>query len=314
MKRISIALIVSMIMAIMSSCTGSDLAGQANLEGINWVLTSYDKKARIDGTLVFLQFTNGKISGNAGCNHYEGSYQVTGKAISFRDIFTTEMFCSDPQGIMDQEVAYLEVLRSAAKYNISDAALTISNDNDQTLIFEKQQASATPLSEASSTITSTPIVDDRTPTSAPLISSPAGFKDYQDKLVNISIYIPETWEVTGIVDGQYAIFQSFPIDKYAGGEVIDPGDTKCDLNILSPDVNMTSYSQQLKASSAVSIISEEEITLQSGLKAKRFEIDNMGRSILFITDLNDRAIVLTCFGDFTLVDKIANTLHAGEMK
>jgi hypothetical protein len=37
---------------------------------------------------------------------------------------------------------------------------------------------------------------------------PAGFKEYQDAVAGISIYIPENWTVTGVVDGEYAIFQS----------------------------------------------------------------------------------------------------------
>jgi len=34
---------------------------------------------------------------------------------------------------------------------------------------------------------------------------PAGFKEYQAAAVGISVYIPESWVITGIIDGQYAI-------------------------------------------------------------------------------------------------------------
>ena len=60
----------------------------------------------------------------------------------------------------------------------------------------------------------------------------------------------------------------------------------------------------------MTIITEQEFTFQSGMKGMRFEIDSMGRSLLFVTDLSQRTIILTCFGDFTMVDDIASTLKA----
>ena len=41
-------------------------------------------------------------------------------------------------------------------------------------------------------------------------------------------------------------------------------------------------------------------------------IDSMGQATVFITELNQRAVILTCFGDFTLVDEIAVTLNISE--
>ena len=50
--------------------------------------------------------------------------------------------------------------------------------------------------------------------------------------------MPESWVVTGVVPGQFAILQSYPEDKYVGGEAREPGDTKCDLTIRPPDVSV----------------------------------------------------------------------------
>jgi hypothetical protein len=38
----------------------------------------------------------------------------------------------------------------------------------------------------------------------------------------------------------------------------------------------------------------------------------MGRAAVFITELDQRVVLLTCFGDFTLVDEIAATLKTSE--
>jgi hypothetical protein len=60
------------------------------------------------------------------------------------------------------------------------------------------------------------------------------------------------------------------------------------------------------------IVSEDEFILQSGVMGWRFVIDNMGRATMFITELNQRVVLLTCFGDFALVGEIAMTLQASE--
>jgi len=38
----------------------------------------------------------------------------------------------------------------------------------------------------------------------------------------------------------------------------------------------------------------------------------MGRATVSITELNQRTVLLTCFGDFTLVDEIAVTLSVND--
>jgi hypothetical protein len=60
------------------------------------------------------------------------------------------------------------------------------------------------------------------------------------------------------------------------------------------------------------IVSDEEFIFQSGLSGQRFVIDSMGRATVFITEINQRVVLLTCFGDFSEVDQIAATLQATE--
>ena len=60
------------------------------------------------------------------------------------------------------------------------------------------------------------------------------------------------------------------------------------------------------------IVSEEEIVLRSGEPGTRMEINNMGPAIVLYAEINQRTIVLTCFGDFTPFDEIASTLGATE--
>jgi hypothetical protein len=58
------------------------------------------------------------------------------------------------------------------------------------------------------------------------------------------------------------------------------------------------------------IISAQDIVLLSGQPGIRIEMDNMGRSISVLTEIDQRVVVLTCFGDFAQFDEIAATLKA----
>lgn len=60
------------------------------------------------------------------------------------------------------------------------------------------------------------------------------------------------------------------------------------------------------------IVSKESFSLQTGLMGQRFVIDSMGRATVFLTEINQRIVLLTCFGDFTPVDAIATTLNTLE--
>ena len=120
------------------------------------------------------------------------------------------------------------------------------------------------------------------------------------------------WNVTGVIEGQYAIFQSYPEDKYMGGERREPGDTKCDIN-LHPSVTSTEGLIQLWQNDPMTtILSEDTFILESGLSGRRFLIDSLGQATVFVTVLNQGVVILTCFGDFNLVDQIAVTLKAVE--
>ena len=118
--------------------------------------------------------------------------------------------------------------------------------------------------------------------------------------------------MTTIVEGQYVILQSYPENKYVGGEMLEPGDTKCDLG-LRPEGESTSHLIEVWETDPITtILSEEEIILQSGQPGIRIELDSMGQSKSVITEINERIVLLTCFGDFSQFDEIAATLRASD--
>ena len=154
--------------------------------------------------------------------------------------------------------------------------------------------------------TSTPVPVPPTPTFEP----PPGFIPYQDDEAGISIYIPGDWFITGVINGQYAIFQSYPENKYVGGEGFQPGDSKCDLNLRLEAATPEELLSEWASNSITTIISQEQVALVSGLPGLRVELDSMGRSLSMFTEINGRVIALTCYAALEYFDEMANTLQS----
>jgi heat shock protein HslJ len=138
MKKTGIAVIISFFTILLSACADSNLAGQPSLENTSWVLTAFNDKHPIEGTQPTIHFEDAQVSGKASCNSYGGSYQVTGDAISFSVLFQNEMFCIDPEGVMEQERTYMDLLGVAQRFEVFDGVLTIFVGTQKTLTFERQ--------------------------------------------------------------------------------------------------------------------------------------------------------------------------------
>jgi hypothetical protein len=169
-------------------------------------------------------------------------------------------------------------------------------------------ATQTPAATQTPTATPTP-----TPTATPTPEVPADFRRYVNGPSGVSLWVPESWTV--IEPGPHggpAILQSYPQDKYVGGEPRQPGDTKCDLTVHPPGVAVADVVPRNRSDPPVTVVSEAEIVLRSGRTGKRFEVESMGRSLSLITEVNDRVVALTCFGEFAPFDEIAVTVDAIE--
>jgi len=67
----------------------------------------------------------GDLGGLAGCNSFWGAYTTDGDTLSISSLDSTNLSCTEPAGIMEQEVAYLGALRDAATFNIRGDALQL---------------------------------------------------------------------------------------------------------------------------------------------------------------------------------------------
>ena len=95
-----------------------------SLEGSSWQVIGYNNGKQavvsvITGTEITANFgEEGTLSGSAGCNNYNATYEVDRDNISIGPAAATRMFCPEPEGIMEQEVQYLAALETAATYII----------------------------------------------------------------------------------------------------------------------------------------------------------------------------------------------------
>jgi polar amino acid transport system substrate-binding protein len=94
------------------------------LEGTSWNLLNYSNGSGgtlqvLAGSEITLAFQPGmNVTGSAGCNTYNGPYQVQDGQLLFGSLATTGLACSDPPGVMQQEDAYLTLLMSTTAYQM----------------------------------------------------------------------------------------------------------------------------------------------------------------------------------------------------
>lgn len=116
-----------------------DTLRQVSLPGSSWTLTEYaDGNGNVipvlPGTTVTAEFgDDGLLTGWGGCNGYSATYDVAAKLVNIDAIVMTEIFCMEPEGIMDQESQYLSSLEQSAAYVIVGSAMGLF-DEDNTVL------------------------------------------------------------------------------------------------------------------------------------------------------------------------------------
>jgi heat shock protein HslJ len=110
-------------------------AGGNPLEGTAWTLTAINGNPVIEGSEPYLIFDEDSVGGNSSCNTTGGGYQVDGNKITFDALFSTMMYCMEPEGVMDQEAEFLNALSNAATFSISGNQLTIRLQDGGSLDF-----------------------------------------------------------------------------------------------------------------------------------------------------------------------------------
>jgi heat shock protein HslJ len=112
---------------------------ETSLAGTSWRLLFLNGEAPIPGTEITAQFDAEQILGTAGCNSYQANYEQNDGRLAVLDFVTTEVFCEEPAGVMDQEGQYMALMLGADRFQIQDDQLTLRTSDGETLVFERQQ-------------------------------------------------------------------------------------------------------------------------------------------------------------------------------
>ncbi len=106
-------------------------AAEASLEGTPWLLTGILQNGGVSslvlGTEITAGIAEGTLSGTAGCNRYTAQMTVEGSTVTIGPAAATKMFCGEPEGVMEQEQAYLAALEQAVRLELSRQTLTFYN-------------------------------------------------------------------------------------------------------------------------------------------------------------------------------------------
>jgi heat shock protein HslJ len=134
-------IIAVMALAVLLVGCGAGPVSGADLQDTRWVLVTLGGEAPLPDTAPSAEFSAEQISGSAGCNTYFGTYEVSGGELSISDVANTEMWCMEPEGVMDQEQAFLAALASVASYRLVGERLELLDGTGGViLLFEPQPA------------------------------------------------------------------------------------------------------------------------------------------------------------------------------
>lgn len=117
----------------LTACMGPQRAGPGGtadpLEGTAWRLEDLNGQPAVglpgDGapTLTFAA-DQPRVSGNGGCNQFNGPYTRSGAALRMGPLASTRRACIDEAGNR-QETAYLRALESTTRYAVYDDLLVL---------------------------------------------------------------------------------------------------------------------------------------------------------------------------------------------
>lgn len=135
--RRGVVITLLVLMLGTAACSGSLFALDDPLDGTRWHVETIDGNSPMGGTELTLEFGDGQVSGTTGCNSFGGGYQVAGPELSFGDLAQTLMACLDPQGVMEQEQAYMLTLNSTEAYEIQDGELVLSDTTGVRVVLSR---------------------------------------------------------------------------------------------------------------------------------------------------------------------------------
>lgn len=130
------------IVLVTTSCTSAKEITEQTipLYDTRWSLKKIynNGKEEIVNTKAFIRFDKekGSAGGNGSCNSFGSNATVNGNEVSFKNVFSTKMYCEQVQQI---ENNFLGSLDKITRYEIKDKTLLLYRDKDLLLEFSEEE-------------------------------------------------------------------------------------------------------------------------------------------------------------------------------
>jgi len=123
-----------LVAALVAACAPAPVF---ELNNTNWTLVAINSQPIPAETQATLEFKDGSIGGNAGCNSYGGKYRLEGNKLMLPDpIMSTLMACLEDR--MNVEQTLLAALQSNPSAAMQNGQLVLTGDDGTTLTFVPQ--------------------------------------------------------------------------------------------------------------------------------------------------------------------------------
>ena len=129
------------IIFLTASCTSAKETMEQSIPLYNtkWSLKKVyiDSKEETVNTKAFIRFDKekGSAGGNGSCNSFGSTATINGNEVSFKNIFSTKMYCEQVQQI---ENKYLGSLEKVNRFDIKDKTLFLYKDKNILLEFSAE--------------------------------------------------------------------------------------------------------------------------------------------------------------------------------
>ena len=96
----------------------------------DWEVTAFLRgdavTSPLSGTTITARFADdGTLTGSSGCNTYQTAFTLGRGSIEIEPPAATQKACAEPEGVMDQEAAYLAALPTAVGYRVDGGSLAL---------------------------------------------------------------------------------------------------------------------------------------------------------------------------------------------
>ncbi len=102
----------------------------------SWLLVNYNNGegavvSVLQGTELTAQFAeDGALTGSGGCNTFTGAYEASGAEFTLTSpLASTKMMCAEPEGIMEQEAAFLAAFDKVTSFEVENGQLVMFDEN-----------------------------------------------------------------------------------------------------------------------------------------------------------------------------------------